>query len=113
MRQVGSALGTALAGTALSVWLAVSLPAALDDAGITGASADRLAESTRLSAGTTIAQLRAQGAGSAYRDQTPTVIDALTGGFADATRGALLVAVVFLALGFVGALRLKRAAERA
>jgi EmrB/QacA subfamily drug resistance transporter len=113
VRQVGSALGTALAGTALSVWLAVSLPAALDDAGIIGASADRLAESTRLSAGTKIAQLRAQGAGSAYGDQTPTVIDALTGGFTDATRGALLVAVVFLTLGFVGALQLKRAAERA
>ncbi|MEE2814906.1 MAG: MFS transporter, partial [Actinomycetota bacterium] len=112
VRQVGSALGTAMAGTALSVWLAVSLPAALENAGITGAAADRLAESTRLSAGTTIAQLRTQGAGSAYAEQTPTVIDALTGGFADATRGALLVATVFLVLGFVGALRLKRAAER-
>ncbi|MGW9627829.1 MFS transporter [Microbacterium sp. NPDC055521] len=113
VRQVGSALGTAMAGTVLSVWLAVSLPAALDGAGITGAAGDQLAESTRLSAGTTIAQLRAQGAGSAYGEQTPTVIDALAGGFADGTRGALLVAVVFLVLGFVGALRLKRAAERA
>lgn len=112
VRQVGSALGTAMAGTALSVWLAVSLPAALDGAGITGAAGDRLAESTRLTAGTTIAQLRAQGAGSAYGERTATVIDALTGGFADATRGALLVAVVFLVLGFIGALRLKRAAER-
>ncbi|MGN7234692.1 hypothetical protein ACTHPR_04005 [Micrococcus luteus] len=33
-------------------------------------------------------------------------MDALTAGFADATRWALLIAAVFLVLGFIGALRL-------
>ena len=63
------------------------------------------------STGTTIAQLRAQGEGSSYGDRTSSVVDALAGGFADATRGSLLVATVFLVLGFVGALRLQRAAR--
>ena len=54
-------------------------------------------------------QLREQGSGSSLGDQTTTAVDALTGGFADATRWALLIATVFLALGFIGALRLRRA----
>ena len=61
------------------------------------------------SAGTTIMQLREQGSSSSLGDQTATAVDALTSGFADATRWALLIATVFLALGFIGALRLRRA----
>ena len=54
-------------------------------------------------------QLREQGSSSSLGDQTATAVDALTSGFADATRWALLIATVFLALGFIGALRLRRA----
>ena len=61
VRQIGSALGTAFAGATLSIALAATLPAALDDAGLTGPAADSLASATRDSAGTTIPQLRAQG----------------------------------------------------
>lgn len=61
VRQIGSALGTAFAGATLSIALAATLPAALDDAGLTGPAADSLAAATRDSAGTTIPQLRAQG----------------------------------------------------
>ena len=68
-----------------------------------------LADATRQSAGTTIMQLREQGNHSSLGDQTATAVDALTGGFVDATRWALLIATVFLALGFIGALRLRRA----
>ena len=64
VRQIGSALGTAFSGATLAVALAITLPAALTAAGITGQAADQLAEATRQSAGTTIAQLRAQGAAS-------------------------------------------------
>ena len=103
---VRSALGTAFAGAALSVSLALTLPAALTSAGITGDVADQLAETTRLSAGTTITQLRAQGSGSALGDQTAATIDALSSGFADGTRWALVIATSFLILGLVGALRL-------
>lgn len=113
VRQVGSALETAFAGAALAVSLAITVPTALGEAGITGSQAEQLAESTRLTAGTTIAQLRAEGAASALGDQTPQAIDALASGFSDATRASLLVAAIFLLLGFVGAARLRRAAGAA
>lgn len=111
VRQVGSALGTAFAGAALSVSLALTLPAALADAGVTGTTADQLAEATRESAGTTIAQLRATAAPSAVADPVGAA-NALAEGFADGTRWSLLVATTFLILGFVGAIRLRRAARR-
>ena len=105
VRQVGSAIGTAFSGAALSVTLALALPAALERAGFTGADADALAEQTRQSAGTTISQLRGEGTASHYGDKTDAVIAALAEGFADGTRWAMLVALVFLILGFVGAVR--------
>lgn len=109
VRQIGSALGTAFAGATLSISLALTLPTALGRAGLTGPEADSLADATRQSAGTTIMQLREQGTHSSLGDQTATAIDALTSGFTDATRWALLIATVFLALGFIGALRLRQA----
>ncbi|HAM13200.1 MAG TPA: hypothetical protein DCO91_07775, partial [Microbacterium sp.] len=81
-------------------------------AGITGSSATQLADTTRQSAGTTISQLRAEGASSPLGDQTAAAVTALSNGFADATRWSLLVATVFLLLGFVGALVVRRAAAR-
>jgi EmrB/QacA subfamily drug resistance transporter len=113
VRQVGSALGTAFAGAALSIALALTLPAALGSAGFTGSTADSVAEATRQSAGTTITQLRAQGEAGPLGDQTTAAVDALAAGFADATRWALLVATLFLLLGLAGALLLRRAARRA
>lgn len=108
VRQIGAAFGTAFAGAALSVSLALTLPASLASAGITGTDAATLADSTRLSAGTAIAQLRAQGAASPWGDATPSVVDALGAGFADGTRWALVVASLFLVLGVFGAIRLRR-----
>lgn len=111
VRQIGSALGTAFAGAtlALALALAATLPAALDDAGLTGPAADSLAPATRDSAGTTIPQLRAQGEHGPLGEHTGAAMDALTAGFADATRWALLFAAAFLVPGFIGALRLRRA----
>jgi hypothetical protein len=103
VRQVGSALGTALAGAALSVALAITLPAATSAAGLSGASIDQTVDATRSSAGATIAVLRSQHGGS--------VVDALSAGFADATRISLLVAGVFLVLGLIGALRVRAVAR--
>ena len=109
-RQIGSALGTAFAGGTLSVALALTLPAALNAAGLTGDAADELAAATRQSAGTTITQLRAGVDAGSFGDQGAAAADALAAGFADATRWSLLVASVFLLLGLVGAARLRRAA---
>lgn len=113
VRQIGSALGTAIAGAALSMSLAITLPTALRKAGIDGNTADTLAESTRQSAGSTITQLRAEGNTSPLGEQTPAATDALASGFADGTRWALIIATLFLALGFVGATQLRRAARDA
>lgn len=112
VRQVGSALGTAFAGAVLSVALALTLPAALTAAGITGPTADTLAESTRQSAGTTITQLRLSGEASPLGEQTGDTVEALANGFAAATQWALVVAAAFLVLGFAGAVLLRRAARR-
>ncbi|SJN38002.1 drug resistance transporter, EmrB/QacA subfamily [Microbacterium esteraromaticum] len=112
VRQIGSALGTAMSGAALSMSLAFTLPSALDAAGITGKAADQIADATRQSAGTTITQLRMQGDASSFGDHTAAAVNALASGFADATRWSLLFAAIFLLLGFVGALRLRAAAAR-
>ncbi|MGO3735474.1 MAG: DHA2 family efflux MFS transporter permease subunit [Canibacter sp.] len=105
VRQIGTALGTAFAGAALSVALSISLPQALNDAGVSGSTADKLAESTRQSAGSAITQLRVQ-------DYDSNIIHALVAGFSDATRWALLIAAVFLVLGLIGAVQVRRASQQ-
>lgn len=111
VRQVGSALGTAISGAVLAASLALTLPSSLAGAGVAGAKAGELAEATRQSAGTTISQLRAQGAG-----QSNPAVDALAAGFADATRVSMIAAAVFLVLGALGAWRMlvlqRRASSR-
>lgn len=111
VRQIGSAIGTAFSGAVLSVALALTLPAALTSAGVTGPHADEIAETTRQTAGTTIMQLRAEGSASPFGEHTGAAVQALADGFAHATRWSLLVAAAFLMLGFVGALRLRHAAS--
>src|SRR5699024_8599010 len=112
VRQVGSALGTALAGSALSVALALTVPAALSGAGLGGPQLDQVAGATRTSAGSMIAQLRAAGTSSPFGDDTSQVVTALTQGFAAATRITLATAAVFLLIGLVGALRVWLVARR-
>ncbi|OIR46459.1 hypothetical protein [Corynebacterium sp. NML130628] len=100
VRQVGSALGTAISGSVFSMALAIALPKTLTAAGTT----------TRQPAGSSMAQLRAEGVTNAFGDQTAAVVQALSEGMADAARWSLLAATAFLALGFVGALQVRRAA---
>ena len=104
VRQVGSALGTALSGAAVSIALAVTLPIAVSAAGLSGSDVNQAVDGARSSAGATISVLRAQHGGQ--------IVDALSSGFVDATRIALLVAAVFLVLGLVGALRVRAVANR-
>ena len=113
VRQIGSAFGTAVGGATMSVVLALTLPTTLNNVGMAGPGTDQLAEATRQSAGTVITQLRDQGSVSSFGEQTDVIVEALSDGLADATRGALMVAVVFLLLGLLGALFLQRAARQA
>lgn len=112
VRQVGSALGTALVGSALAVYLASTVPAALDSQDLPESEVTQLADATSGSAGNVISGLRAQGTDGPLGDQTPAVVDALSDGFADATRAALLVAGVFLLLGLAAATAVVRASRR-
>ncbi|GAB3799871.1 DHA2 family efflux MFS transporter permease subunit [Humibacter antri] len=109
VRQIGTAIGTAISGAVLSAALAITVPSSLDGAGVPGTTVTKLADATRSSAGTTITQLREQGAASPFGAHTGQVVGSLAGGFADATRWSLLVAGVFLLLGLVGAIMVRRA----
>jgi predicted MFS family arabinose efflux permease len=104
VRQLGTALGTALSGAALSAALALTLPRTLDAVGITGTQASHLEDAVRSTAGSMIATMRGQG--------DPDAVSALSAGFIDAGRVALLVAVVFLVLGLAASLRVRFVARR-
>ena len=98
VRQVGMAIGTAVAGALLSMGLGHYLS--------TGTPLD---EATRTSAGGALQGLRAQGG-------QEDLVAELSRQFAQATQVTLLGAVVFLVLGLVGALimlRLSRRTEQA
>ena len=102
IRQVGSALGAALGGMALTVGLnreIADLPA----------SVAKMGEGLKDSAGSILIGLRAQGAPS-------MVVDPLTNAFAHATQFALYSAVGALAIGFLCSLKvmqLRRGARKA
>ncbi|MCT1545281.1 MULTISPECIES: MFS transporter [Kocuria] len=112
VRQIGSALGTAFAGAALSVSMSLTLPAALDATGLDAAQAGQLADATRQSAGGMIPQLQGQAAQQLLGPETQHVIDALSTGFTHATQWALVISTGFILLGFLGALQVRRAARK-
>ncbi|WP_207203773.1 MFS transporter [Actinomyces minihominis] len=109
VRQLGSALGTAISGAALSVSLMIFMPHALDKVGFSAEEADKIAEATRQSAGSTISMLRAQGAHSELGAKTDEAVKALSQAFANATSASMAIAAVFLGLGLIGAIRLLKA----
>lgn len=111
-RQLGSALGTALAGTTLAAALTATLPdrlAALPR--LPTAVAERLATSTVDSAGGVIAATRGQGTHGPLGALGPSATDALSAGFAHATQISLLAALVMLCLGLAGSVRVAAAAR--
>lgn len=112
VRQLGSALGTAIVGAVLAASLMSSVPARLADVpGLPPAEADQLADDTSASAGSLIARLRSEGTASPLGPDEPRVVAALDAGFADATAASLRGALVFLVLGFGGSLLVVRAAR--
>ena len=94
IRQLGSALGTAVGGAVLSAGMA------FHSRDLTG-QASQLADAARTSAGSSIPAMQAKG----MPDQLlQPVISAFSGG----TQMALLSAVIALAIGLLGALMVKR-----
>ncbi|WP_067710310.1 MFS transporter [Nocardia yamanashiensis] len=100
VRQVGSAMGTAVLGALLSAALGQDLAKRLAEVpDLPQKAADAAETATRESAGGAIAGLRAH-------DGAAAVVDALSRGFTDATRTTLLAAAVFLLIGLAAATRI-------
>ena len=111
-RQIGAALGAALAGTVLAAGLSNHLPEALAQVkGLPAQAVAGLSSGTADSAGGLISGIRAQGVHGQFGELGPAVTRALSDGFADATRTATLLAAGFLVLGLIGALRVRTAAR--
>lgn len=109
VRQVGSALGSAIGGSVLAVRLGTDLAARLDEVdGVPAQLAHQLVRATADSAGGALSGLRDQGAHGPLGALTPQVVDALAAGFADAAGWAVAAAGAFLLLGLVGALQVSR-----
>ncbi|WP_166980018.1 DHA2 family efflux MFS transporter permease subunit [Paramicrobacterium fandaimingii] len=109
VRQVGSALGTAVIGTVLAASLAGVIPVHLDAVeGLPSQQATSISDATVSAAGGTIAPLREEGTHGKLSAAAPDVVAALSTGMADATRISLGAAGVFLALGAVASTGLRR-----
>ncbi len=103
VRQLGAALGTAILGTVLSLGLAHALTDRLEPVALPPQVESGLVDSTRDSAGGTIPPIREQGDHGRLGPAGPETADALSEGFADATRWSLFVAAGFLAVGLATA----------
>lgn len=113
VRQLGSALGTAVAGTVLASRLGAGLVSQVAAVpGMDATSAQRLVAAVRDSAGSALVGLRAQGTGGQLGAAGPQATAVLERGFAQAASWAIGCAVAAMALGLVGALRVRAVAER-
>lgn len=113
VRQLGSALGSAIAGSALAQAMTHTLPAAVPT--LQGPAAGALqhwVEATRSSAGSAIIGLRHAGPASGLGPARGQVIHGLETGFAHATAWSLGASEVFLLLGLLGSLAVLRQARR-
>lgn len=112
VRQLGSALGAALAGTVLAVSFAITVPAQL--ALVPGVSADdgqTMIDYMIGTAGAVIVWIRDKGTDGHFGVLGPQVVDALTVAFAQSIGKVLWVATAFIALGVLGALGVERASR--
>lgn len=113
VRQLGSALGAALAGTLLGTRLAEILPGLLGALpGLPASSVRALVEGTTATAGGLVTELRGQGTTGSFGTQGPQIVDALSAGFARATRDSLWLTAGLLVLGLLGSLQVLRVARQ-
>jgi len=106
LRQVGSALGTAILGTALSIAITDRTTSSLEGAGLPSAEAGKIADAVQSSAGTVLPALRAA-------PKTAPLSGVLDTSFADATRTVGIIAAVFVLAGLVTSLLIPRSTDAA
>lgn len=110
VRQLGAALGTAVLGTVLAAGMAQTLPHHLAEVShLPHSTAQKLTDATADSGGSNIPQLRS-GHGSLGK-AGPATAKALSDGYTDAARIALLTGAGFMLVGLVGAVRLRSRAR--
>ncbi len=106
LRQVGSALGTAILGTALSIAITSHTTSSLKGAGVPSAQASKIADSVQSSAGTVLPALR-------RAPTTAPLSGVLDSSFADATRTVGIIAAAFVLMGLVTSLLIPRSTDAA
>lgn len=110
VRQLGSALGAAVAGTILAIAFTSTVPARL--ALVRGVSAEdglTMVDYMTGTAGAVIAMIRDKGNDGHFGSLGPQVADALSECFAQSVGWVCWAAAIFIALGVLGALRVERA----
>ncbi|MDK9294640.1 MFS transporter [Propionibacterium freudenreichii] len=113
VRQLGSALGAAISGTALSVALGRIVPGLLSAIpGMPAAAVSGLVDSLRGSAGGSIATVAAQGGHGQLGELGPRVAEVMAQGFSRAAQWSMGIAAAMLVLGLIGSLMVRRAAQR-
>jgi len=114
VRQLGSAVGAAVAGTVLAIGFTITVPARL--ALVKGISTDdamTMIDYMTGTAGAVISMIRAKGNDGYFGKLGPQVADAMSECFAWSVGWVLWGAVLFIALGVLGALRVELAARQA
>ncbi|WFF32248.1 MFS transporter [Propionibacterium freudenreichii] len=113
VRQLGSALGAAISGTALSVALGRIVPGLLSAIpGMPAAAVSGLVDSLRGSAGGSIATVAAQVGHGQLGELGPRVAEVMAQGFSRAAQWSMGIAAAMLVLGLIGSLMVRRAAQR-
>jgi hypothetical protein len=104
LRQVGSALGTAVVGTALSVAITGHTTSSLEYAGLASANASQIADAVQSSAGTALPAVRAAAA-------TRPLVGVLNTSCARATRTVGIIAAAVVLAGLVTSLPVPQASD--
>ena len=117
VRQLGSAMGAAIAGSALAAAMARTIPASLDAvAGVPENVLSKLSDATQASAGSMIGQLRDATPSDPFTaplgDARSVVVEQLASGFAEAAAWSIGFAALFLLLGLLGSVMVLRQSKK-
>ena len=112
VRQLGTAVGSAISGASLAMAVNGTLPARLESLGLPAKVGDGLAQAVSGSAGGVIGVFRSgDGPAARFGDEAPKIADAMTSGFVEGGQWTLLVAGIMLFIGLLASVAVRRAAS--
>ena len=112
VRQLGTAVGSAISGASLAMAVNGTLPARLESLGLPAKVGDGLAQAVSGSAGGVIGVFRSgDGPAARFGDEAPKIADAMTSGFIEGGQWTLLVAGIMLFIGLLASVAVRRAAS--